>query len=124
MRAEIFSLVRQEFDDVENKLLGVKRSEYAGDEDVLINFREVAEINHMTPEKYCSVLLSKHFHAILRAVDKGEYKWCWADEFGEGLKQRIADTRNFLILLAALIAEKAEPERLSITIIEEDSGSP
>lgn len=120
MKRDKFERVKQEFDNHDNALLNVKRSEYANEDDVLVNFKEVARMTGLTPEKYCSVLLSKHFHAILRAVDLGTYKWIWADELGEGLKQRISDLRNFAVLLAALIEERigADDPSATITIIE------
>ena len=116
MRRDWFDQVKQEFDEHDNALLNVKRSEYADDEDVLVNFKEVARMVNLTPEKYCIVLLCKHFHAILRAVDSGTYKWIWADELGEGLKQRISDLRNFAVLLAALIDERVGCDDLSAAI--------
>lgn len=108
MITEDFTKLKQEFDDYENMLLEVKKSEYANDLDRLINFKEASQMIKLMPEHYCLALVMKHIHAIRTAILDGEYAWCWRNEFGEGLKQRIADARNYLLLLAALLEEKNE----------------
>jgi hypothetical protein len=45
----------------------------------------------------------KHVQSIALAVRTGKYAWAWETEGGEGLKQRIADARNYLLLLAACL---------------------
>jgi len=50
----------------------------------------------------------KHIQSISHAV-RTEYNWCWQTEQGhEGLKQRIADARNYLLLLAACLEAEME----------------
>jgi hypothetical protein len=60
-----------------------------------------------------------HFHAIKKAVLEEKYNWQWRTEDGEGMKQRIADIRNYFILVAALMSEeKGEIIEESRIIIE------
>ena len=117
MRATRFNALKREFDEHETMLLGVKKTEYANDEDRLINFKEASVMSGLTPEHYCFTLVMKHIHAIRRVVVlDGEYEWCWSNEWGEGIKQRIADARNYILLLAALMDEK------NTVIITDDDG--
>jgi len=115
MKIEEFRKLRQEFDDHEEMLLEVKKTEYANDADRLINFKEASQMVGLTPEHYCFILIAKHFHAIRKAVLEDKYNWCWNAEFGEGMKQRIADARNYLLLLAALMEEEYEETHHSTT---------
>ncbi len=50
----------------------------------------------------------KHIQSIVLSIKTGSYcdKWYWNDDGNEGLKQRISDARNYLILLAACIEEE------------------
>ncbi len=97
----------------EQMLLGFKRGEYAKDDkDVLINFKQVGVVSQQSPEQVCMTYLLKHIQSIAMAVrhDQGiKFEWDKKDG-GEGLAQRFADARNYLVLLAGLIidAEKAD----------------
>ncbi len=102
-----FDAVLSEFSARERALLTSKRSEYAGDEECLSNFKEVSSWLGMTPERYAMVLALKHIHAISKAVRSGEFTWAWTTlDGGEGLKQRIADARNLLLLTGALLEDQ------------------
>ena len=118
MKVEDFMRLKQEFDEHESVLLGVKKTEYASDEDHLSNFKEVASWLGIYPEEYCMTLTLKHMHSILRAVKSQDYRWSWSSDIGEGLKQRISDARNYLLLLAALIEERECDD----TMTKEDNG--
>jgi hypothetical protein len=127
---QTFNDILSEFEEQEHKLLGVKRSEYAKDEDCLVNFKEVSAIVGLDPEEYCLILAMKHIHAIKRAVFSDQaIKWSWQDPvFGEGLKQRIADARNFLILLAAILEEDfssppLQPDPGAGTVVIDSDGT-
>jgi len=112
MNVEAFDRIKKEFADHEDELLHFKRGEYAGIEDVLANFKDVSAFLGMIPRLYCMALFGKHMGAIIRAVRSKEPKriWCWRLPSGEeGLKQRIADARNYLLLLAAIIDEEDPP---------------
>ena len=68
MKVEDFKKLKQEFDDHENMLLGVKKTEYATDEDRLSNFGDAGNMVNLSPEHYCLTLMTKHFHSIRKAV--------------------------------------------------------
>lgn len=100
-----------EFYARESLILGWKRGEYSPNADRLQNFREVADFIGRTPSEVALTYLLKHVQSIKNAVTlHGRYNWTWETEEGEGLKQRIADARNYLLLLAACIDEEAEKE--------------
>lgn len=109
-----FRKLWDEFDSMERGLSDTKRGEYANDEDCLINFKEVAQFLGIMPEEYCMTVLAKHIHGINHAIrvvcSGGKYRWAWSDEFGEALKQRFADARNYLMLMAAIIEEKVKED--------------
>ena len=102
-----FENLVKEFQEQEAKILSHKGNEYSDQEDRLLNFREVAEFLGRSPAEVALAYLMKHVQSIALAVKTGKYAWAWETEGGEGLKQRIADARNYLLLLAACLeAEK------------------
>jgi predicted house-cleaning noncanonical NTP pyrophosphatase (MazG superfamily) len=107
MTPKRFEEMREEFLTHESKILDWKRGEYSPDEDRLQNFHEVAEFLEQRASKVALVWLLKHIQSIALAVRSGKYAWAWETEGGEGLKQRIADARNYLLLLAACLDEEA-----------------
>lgn len=107
MGNEDFNKLCDEFRYIENELMAVKRSDYTKDDnDVLINFKKVAEFEGTKPARIALTYLLKHIHNIAQAVETGKYEWEWTASDGEGLKQRIADARNYLLLLGACIDEE------------------
>lgn len=110
MRVSDFNAVVQEFLEREERLLGWKRSEYASEEgDALENFKTLQTMTGLTPAQVAAVYLAKHIQAILKQVNAGGFTWDWETDEGEGLKQRISDARNYLLLLAACIEEERAP---------------
>lgn len=107
MKAEQFENLRDEFLVHEARILGWKRDEYSPNEDRLQNFREVAAFMGLRPAEVALTYLMKHIQSIALAVRSGKYAWTWNTEGGEGLKQRFADARNYLLLLAACLEEEA-----------------
>ncbi len=101
MTPERFEALREEFLTHEAKILDWKRGEYSPNEDRLQNFREVAALTGLRMTEVALIWLLKHIQSIALAVRTGNYIWAWTTEGGEGLKQRIADARNYLLLLAA-----------------------
>jgi len=106
---------KKEFDDLytemtgrETSLLGFKRGEYAKDDkDVLINFKQVGAITQQKAAQVCMTYLMKHIQSIAMAVNHAEdLEFKWRHNGSEGLAQRFADARNYLVLLAALIREQ------------------
>lgn len=103
-----FHRVQNEFLTEESNLLSFKRGEYATDLDVLKNFRQQADFIGSTTTGICMVLAFKHIQGIqniLQTRAPQDLPWYWADGTKEGLKQRIADARNYLLLLACCIED-------------------
>ena len=101
-----FEQLVKEFQEQEALIMSHKGDEYAANEDRLQNFREVAQLIGQKPSVVALAYLLKHIQSISHAV-RTEYNWCWQTEQGhEGLKQRIADARNYLLLLAACLEEE------------------
>jgi len=105
---EQFQALCEEFAEHEHALLGFKAEEYASTTDRLLNFRQIAAFEERTMPQIAMTYLLKHLQSINMAVQKGDTpKWCWINPGGgEGLKQRFADARNYLLLLAACIEEQ------------------
>ena len=110
MTPERFEALREEFLTHEARFPVWKRGEYSPDEDILQNFRKVAESLGFSVEEALAYKALRLVMRIVRAVKTGKYAWAWETEDGEGLKQRIADARDFLLLLAALLEEKNDNE--------------
>ncbi len=111
MNIHEFENLRGEFFSKEEDLLKFKGGEYGDGIDRLLNFKEIAEFVETTPVEVCLLYLMKHIQSIVLAIKTGNYsdKWFWRDEDGnEGLKQRISDARNYLILLGACIEEEVK----------------
>ena len=105
-----FENLRGEFLAKEADLLQFKGGEYGDKIDRLLNFKEIAEFVEETPVEVCLLYLMKHIQSIVLSVKTGNYdkKWFWSDNDNEGLKQRISDARNYLILLGACIEEEVK----------------
>ena len=127
-----FDKLLDEMMEAEKGLLNYKRGEYAkGTADVLINFKQNADFLDREPEELCMSYMMKHIQSISRSVmghtrgsDRLKFEWK-TDTGEEGLAQRFADARNYLVLLAALIKESDEKERLKRERAEkerEDAG--
>lgn len=101
-----FKCLVKEFEEEEAKILLHKRAEYSDQEDRLQNFHQQAIIQGVEPADIALTYLLKHILSITKAVGSGNQPWVWTTDQGhEGLKQRFADARNYLLLLAACIDE-------------------
>ena len=103
-----FGQLYNEFMQHEEALLSWKAGEYSTDEDRLQNFREIAVLTGTRMSQVALTYLLKHIQSIKNAVMIDSVDWRWVGEGGEGLKQRIADARNYLLLLAACLDEESE----------------
>lgn len=113
MNNQSFESLREEFLSKEGELLEVKGAEYGADFDRLLNFKEIGDLVDMRATEVCLVLLLKHIQSITLAIKSGNYHshWYWKDEKGnEGLKQKIADARNYLLLLSACIEDEGRQD--------------
>jgi len=111
MNPKQFNSLIGEFKDKEQQILDWKAGEYSDDTDRLQNFREIAEFMgdkpvKITPEMLAFLYAMKHIQSIKNALVEGKVNWCWEDENGEGTKQRLADIRNYMLLLAACLEEE------------------
>lgn len=101
-----FECLVKEFGAEEAKILLHKRAEYSDQEDRLQNFHQQAAIQGVEPPAIALTYLLKHILSIAKAVNTGNQPWVWVTKHKtEGLKQRIADARNYLLLLAACLEE-------------------
>jgi len=103
-----FEKLVDEFRGQEEQLLQWKAGEYSTSDDRLQNFRQIAEFLDLQMSEIALFYLMRHIQSISVAVQEGKYAWDWNTEGGEGLKQRIADARNYLLLLAACLDEESE----------------
>lgn len=108
MTPEQFNELCKDFLQKEEALLSWKAGEYSTDEDRLQNFREIAAFTGTRMSQVALLYLLKHVQSIKNAVMTSRINWCWVGEGGEGTKQRIADARNYLLLLAACLDEESE----------------
>lgn len=108
MTKERFDILRDEFLEKEAKILYWKQGEYSSGDDALQNFREVAAFMGLKPSEVVLAYLMKHVQSISLAVRTEQYTWDWNTKEGEGLKQRIVDARNYLLLLAGCLEEEVK----------------
>lgn len=114
MTPEQFENLRDEFLIREARILDWKAGEYSPNEDRLLNFRQVADLLGQRPSEVALSYLLKHIQSIALAVRSNTYSWAWETEGGEGLKQRIADARNYLLLLAGCLDEEVRCDEAAI----------
>lgn len=105
-----FNALCGEFSDKEREIMDWKNAEYARQEDKLLNFREIALFEGRSMSHIALSYLLKHVQAVKKQVRENSFAWAWETEGGEGLKQRIADIRNYMLLLAACIDEEVSGE--------------
>lgn len=98
-----FKTLCEEFTTKEEQLLGIKAGDYATENDRLWNFNVQGQLQGIKPSQVALTHLLKHVVTISKAVMNGEGVWAWECESGEGLKQRFADARNYLLLVAACL---------------------
>ena len=109
-----FENLREKFLSKEAELLEWKGQEYGSNYDRLLNFKEISKFVGLNEADVCFLYLMKHIQSIGLAIKDREYKnkWYWNDtNNNEGLRQRIADARNYLLLLAACIEEEANTDK-------------
>lgn len=96
-----------------------KASEYSMDTDRLSNFKQAARLQRCTPEQALQGYLTKH---IISIYDRVTYAQDFPLELAE---EKIGDTINYLILLYALLAERAEADKIikSLEATDESDSS-
>lgn len=126
---ERFNELCKEFARQEDDILDWKAEEYSTSEDRLQNFHEIAAFlgdkpTTITPSVIALLYMLKHIQSIKNAIISGRINWRWETEGGEGLKQRIADSRNYHRLLAACLEEENEEARGAACIDKEATNEP
>ena len=116
MLPEKFEKLCSEFMEAESQLLNWKAGEYSDGIDRLQNFREIADFMGnkpvvITPAIVALIYKLKHIQSIKNAVVSGKVSCCWENEGKEGILQRLADDRNYGLLLAACISEESEEDK-------------
>jgi hypothetical protein len=109
-----FTELCSEFAEREQALLSWKNTEYANQEDKLQNFREISALLGVPMSQVALTYMLKHTQAVKKQVMDRSFNWAWETEGGEGFKQRIADIRNYCLLLAACLEEENEKEKLEV----------
>lgn len=113
IREDLNCLIR-EFQTQERLMHDLKQEEYVRtDVNCFANFDAVAGFMNVLPEQVCMIYLMKHIQSLQNAISAGRYEFVWAQEGTgvEGLKQRIADVRNYLLLLAGILDRKEKLKR-------------
>lgn len=105
MNRSAFVKMCQAMFDEEMKIQGSKGKEYSGDEDVVANFKRLAEglstlERPITPEVILWVYVSKHLDAVRSFIQTGKYY------SNESILDRIKDVRVYMSLLRALVCDK------------------
>lgn len=126
---ERFIELCNEFAKQEYDILDWKAEEYSTDEDRLQNFHEIAAFigdrpTAITPSVIALIYMLKHIQSVKNAIISGRINWCWEAVGGEGLKQRIADSRNYHMLLAACLEEENEEARGAACIDKDATNEP
>ncbi len=108
MNPKDFGKIMEEFTQKEESIMIWKAKEYSDETDRLQNFKEIADFfgNRpvvITPEIVALLYMLKHVQSVKRAVLSGDAKLVWDTEDGEGFKQRLADIRNYILLLYACV---------------------
>lgn len=80
-------------------IMGKKGNDYAGNEDVLRNFKLNAERLGLRPEQIWAVYFMKHIDAILTYVSDQRIQ-------SEPIDGRIQDSINYLLLFQAMVTEE------------------
>ena len=86
--------------------LSVKSNEYAT-EDRLHNFKVAAEIQNCTPITALAGMMAKHTVSVYDLIQKQEQGFVISKEMWD---EKIVDSINYLLLLSALVQEKADNE--------------
>lgn len=105
MTSEKFNTIAEEQLAYCAGLLGVKNTEYHGEDDRLHTFKSAAVMEGITPKQALAGMMAKHTISIYDMCKEGEYpteKWT----------EKITDHINYLLLLKAMIIEEEENAKL------------
>jgi len=75
---------------------------YSGEEDVNNNFKANAKLLGLTKYQILAIYLNKHLDSIMNAI---RYRPEYPSEKTEGMRGRIVDAINYLVILQAMMIE-------------------
>lgn len=81
-------------------VLGYKNSEYASQQDVMLNFKNAANFLGTTPEKVAFGYMMKHFESVKSIVYDGK------PVSKELYEEKITDLINYLLLIDTMMMDK------------------
>lgn len=93
-----------------------KGKDYAGDEDVLSNFKDAASQLGVEPEQVWAVYAHKHWSAIMAYCREGKVE-------SEGIEGRIHDLMVYCLLLLGLVDDR-QPMQMRDALAEAEAGNP
>jgi ribosomal protein L29 len=110
-RDELNKLVNKTWERLHH-LRNTKGVEYAGNEDVLKNFKRGAELAGLTPLQVAMIFASKHYDSISTYV-RGHALFAMhmtenPPRMSESIEGRLDDLINYMLLIQGLIAEDQE----------------
>lgn len=106
MNLSDFETFADKFMEEQRAILKAKGADYAGNNDRLSNFKEVAKLLGTKPEHEWGTYALKHVFAILSWIRTGHVE-------SEGLRGRFLDLANYAILGAALAEDVAYEAAIS-----------
>lgn len=99
-------MTSQEFEDIfkhfiskQKDILLTKGKDYSSDNDVLSNFKTIADSCNMSPKLVWFIYISKHWDSVKNYISKDRL-------YSESIQNRLLDIANYCILLSAIIHEE------------------
>lgn len=96
------TIIAEELFEECKTILDGKGIAYSGPEDVNDNFKRNAKLLGMSKYQVLSVYMNKHLDSIHNAIKENPYN---PVEKTEGMRGRIADAINYLVILEAMLKE-------------------
>jgi hypothetical protein len=93
-----------------------KAAEYATDVDRLHNFKQAAALENSTPEKALRGMLTKHIVSVYDMITQVESGKLFPLPLW---REKCGDVRNYMILLEALVMERARNVEAEKTVVME-----
>lgn len=98
IRDDFAQMIVDEFEHID-KLQRTKGRDYAGNEDVLLNFKRNAEALDLTPEQIWAAYAGKHWDAIQSYCKTGALT-------SEPIEGRLRDLIVYSLLMLAMVKER------------------
>lgn len=112
IRTEFNKFQDYQLDKVKN-LITSKGSDYAGDKDVLANFKRTGKDLDLTPEQVWGTFASKHWDAVMAYCKVGQVE-------SEPIESRLHDIIAYSLLMLAMVEEKKRPSERVFEFVERE----